>query len=93
MLGFNDKNYFFLVVDGRTCNRAGLFLEECCQIIKRLNFTIILNLDGGASSTLIEDNRLINQPRIKLSDKFCISVYRSERLIPTGLIIISDNFM
>ena len=93
IFGFNDKNYFFLVVDGRTRKSVGLYLEECCELVQCLNFTNAINLDGGASSTLIEGNRLINHPRIKLSKKISIPVYRSERNISTGLIIISDNFM
>lgn len=93
IFGFNDKKFFFLVVDGRTRKSAGLYLEECCELVQKLDFTNAINLDGGASSTLIEDNRLINHPRIKLSDKLSIPVIRSERKIPTALIIVSDNFM
>ena len=93
IFGFNDKFYFFLVVDGRTRKSAGLYLEECCELVQHLGFTNAINLDGGASSTLIEGNRLVNHPRIKLSDKLSIPVYRSERKIPTALIIVSDNFM
>ena len=93
IFGFNDKYYFFLVIDGRTRKSAGLYLEECCELVQCLKFTNAINLDGGASSTLIEGNRLINHPRIKLSKKISIPVYRSERKIPTALIIVSDNFM
>jgi len=93
IFGFNDKYYFFLVVDGRTRKSAGLYLEECCDLVQQLGFTNAINLDGGASSTLIEGNRLINHPRIKLSDKLSIPVFRSERKISTALIILSDNFM
>ncbi len=93
IFGFNDKYYFFLVVDGRTRKSAGLYLEECCELVQHLDFSDAINLDGGASSTLIVNNRLINHPRIKLSDKLSIPVYRSERKIPTALIIVSDNFM
>ena len=93
IFGFNDKYYFFLVVDGRTRKSSGLYLEECCELVQHLEFTSAINLDGGASSTLIEDNHLINHPRIKLSDKLSIPVYRSERKIPTALIIVSDNFL
>jgi len=93
IFGFNDKYYYFLVVDGRTRKSAGLYLEECCELVQHLDFTNAINLDGGASSTLIEGNRLINHPRIKLSNKLSIPVYRSERKIPTAIIIVSDNFM
>ena len=93
IFGFNDKYYFFLVIDGRTRKSAGLYLEECCDLVQQLSFTNAINLDGGASSTLIEGNRLINHPRIKLSKKLSIPVYRSERNIPTALIIVSDNFV
>ena len=93
IFGFNDDFYFFLVVDGRTSKSAGLYLEECGDLVQQLDFTNAINLDGGASSTLIEGNRLINHPRIKLSKKLSIPVYRSERKIPTALIIVFDNYM
>ena len=92
IFGFNDEFYFFLVVDGRTRKSAGLYLEECCELVQHLGFTNAINLDGGASSTLIEGNRLINHPRIKLCKKLGIPVYRSERKIPTALIILPDIF-
>lgn len=93
IFGFNDKFYFFLVVDGRTRKSAGLYLEECCKLVSNLGFSDAINLDGGASSTLIVDKRLINHPRIKLNKKFSIPFWGSERKIPTALIIVSDNFM
>jgi len=93
IFGFNDKYYFFLVIDGRTRKSAGLYLEECCDLVQKLGFTIAINLDGGASSTLIVGNNLINHPRIKLSKKLSIPVFRSERNISTAIIIVSDNFV
>jgi len=93
IFGFNDKFYFFLVVDGRTRKSAGLYLEECCDLVQQLGFIDAINLDGGASSTLIEGNHLINHPHIKISKKLSIPVYRSERNIPTALIIVFDNFV
>ncbi|MHA1561513.1 MAG: phosphodiester glycosidase family protein [Promethearchaeota archaeon] len=93
IFGFNDEFYFFLAVDGRTRKSAGLYLEECSDLVQQLGFTNAINMDGGASSTLIEGNRLINHPRIKLSKKLSIPVFRSERNISTAIIIVSDNFM
>ncbi len=93
IFGFNEKYYFFLVVDGRTRKSAGLYLEECCELVLNLGFSNAINLDGGASSTLIVDNRLINHPRIKLNKKLSIPFWGSERKIPTALIIVSGNFM
>ena len=93
IFGFNNNYYFFMVVDGRTRKSAGLYLEECSDLVQQLGFTNAINLDGGASSTLVKGNHLINHPRIKLSDKLSIPVYRSERKIPTALIIVSDNFV
>ena len=90
IFGFNGRFYFFLVVDGRTRKSAGLYLEECCELVQNLGFTNAINLDGGASSTLIEDNRLINHPRIKLYKKLSIPVWGFERKIPTALILITN---
>ena len=93
IFGFNEKYYFFLAIDGRTRKSAGLYLEECCELVSNLGFSDAINLDGGSSSTLIVDNRLINHPRIKLLNKLSIPFLGSERKIPTALIIVSDNFM
>ncbi len=93
IFGFNDDFYFFLAVDGRTRKSAGLYLEECGDLVQQLDFSNAINLDGGASSTLIEGNCLINHPRIKLSKKLSIPVFRSERKISTALMIVSDNFV
>ncbi len=92
IFGYNSDLYFFLVVDGRTRKSAGLFLEECCELVQRLDFSDAINLDGGASSTLIVDNKLVNHPRIKLTKKLCIPVYGWERKIPVALIIVSNDF-
>ena len=93
IFGFNKKYYFFLVVDGRTRKSVGLYLEECGDLVQQLGFTNAINMDGGASSTLIAGNCLINHPRIKLSKKLSIPVYRSERKISTAIIIKNDNCM
>ena len=93
IFGFNEKYYFFLAVDGRSRKSAGLFLEECCELALNLGFSDAINLDGGASSTLIVENHLINHPRIKINKKLTIPLWGSERKIPTALIIVSDNFL
>lgn len=52
-----------IVVDGRTKNiAAGMTYLELANLAKDLNCTEALNLDGGGSSTLWADGKILNTP-------------------------------
>lgn len=91
IFGYNDESYFFLVVDGRSLKTAGLYLEECAQLVQLLGFRDAINLDGGASSTLVVGGKRINEPRFSFIRGSCIFSARipgKERAIPTFLYVI-----
>lgn len=74
-IGYDDERIWALVCDGPLTDpvfrkkvgadnapNAGLYLWEVAEIMIALGATDALNLDGGGGSTLIYDQKLINQP-------------------------------
>ena len=62
-IGIIDKNhYVFVVSDGRTSESQGLSLYELAEHMKELGCTTAYNLDGGGSSTMVYNGRIINKP-------------------------------
>jgi len=51
-----------IVVDGRQVDSRGVYLEELAILMSQFNCHEALNLDGGGSSALIIDKKLINRP-------------------------------
>lgn len=62
-IGIIDTNhYVFVVSDGRTSKSAGLTLYELATYMKNLGCTTVYNLDGGGSSTMYFNGKVINEP-------------------------------
>ncbi|MFC1544301.1 phosphodiester glycosidase family protein, partial [Gemmatimonadota bacterium] len=57
-----EGDLVLLIVDGRQPNSRGVDLIELATIMRDLGCVEALNLDGGGSSTLIINGRLINRP-------------------------------
>lgn len=55
-------HYLFVVSDGRTEESEGLTLLQLAQIMQDEGCTLAYNLDGGGSSTLYFNGRVINNP-------------------------------
>ena len=55
-------HYVFVVSDGRTSESEGLSLYELAQFMQSLGVTIAYNLDGGGSSTMYFNGKIINNP-------------------------------
>lgn len=74
-----DGSLVFVVVDGRQKDLSdGLTLNELGQELLKLGVKDAVNLDGGASSEMIIDGKIVNSP----------SAGR-ERMLPSGFIIKS----
>ncbi len=58
----DDLHYVFVVSDGRTNESAGLSLYELATFIEGLGATTAYNLDGGGSSTMYFNGKVINHP-------------------------------
>ena len=62
-IGMIDKlHYIFVVSDGRTAQSAGLSLLELAKVMQEYGCTVAYNLDGGGSSTMVFNGRIINNP-------------------------------
>ena len=55
-------HYLFVVADGRSGESQGLTLYELAQFLKDLGAGTAYNLDGGGSSAMIFQGRLVNDP-------------------------------
>tara|TARA_B110000438_G_C15774606_1_gene633478 strand:- start:459 stop:1412 length:954 start_codon:yes stop_codon:yes gene_type:complete len=51
-----------VVIDGRQVNSRGVDLNELAIIMKDLDCVEAINLDGGGSSSMVVDGKLINRP-------------------------------
>lgn len=60
-IGWNDKYFFMVVVDGRQpLFSIGMSLKELAELMEKLGCTQALNLDGGGSSTFWLGGRTLN---------------------------------
>ena len=81
VLGWNDKQFFLTVVDGRQESlSAGMTYPELASLMSGLGCTHAINLDGGGSSTLWLDGHIMNSP----SDGH-------ERRVANSLIVVSNK--
>ena len=51
-----------LVVDGRLVDRRGVDLQELAILMRDLGCVEAINLDGGGSSAMVVDGKLLNRP-------------------------------
>ena len=62
-VGYTENNKLILmVVDGRQPESRGVYLEELAVMLKYFNCYEAINLDGGGSSAIVADTRLLNRP-------------------------------
>ncbi|WP_138493618.1 phosphodiester glycosidase family protein [Paenibacillus pinistramenti] len=62
----SPNHYVFVVVDGRQENYSrGMTLNEFAQLFEDLGATDAYNLDGGGSSTMYFNGRVVNSPGSK----------------------------
>ena len=57
-----NGHYLFVVSDGRTEESEGLSLYELADFMKSLGAETVYNLDGGGSSTMYFEGKVINNP-------------------------------
>jgi Exopolysaccharide biosynthesis protein related to N-acetylglucosamine-1-phosphodiester alpha-N-acetylglucosaminidase len=55
-------HYIMVVSDGRTSESAGLTLYQLAQVMQEEGCTEAYNLDGGGSSTMYYDGKVVNNP-------------------------------
>ena len=57
-----DQHLVLMVVDGRQAESRGVYLEELALMMSDFKCIEALNLDGGGSSAMVADSRLLNKP-------------------------------
>lgn len=57
-----NGDVIFMVVDGRQIDSRGVYLKELAMLMAQFDCEQALNLDGGGSSALIINGKLINKP-------------------------------
>ncbi|MBR6681815.1 MAG: phosphodiester glycosidase family protein [Clostridia bacterium] len=58
----NELHYVLVVSDGRTKASEGLTLYELAEFMQSLGTKVAYNLDGGGSSTMVFNGKMINNP-------------------------------
>ena len=58
----DELHYVFVVSDGRTGDSEGLSLYELAEFMQSLGVEKAYNLDGGGSSTMVFNGKVINNP-------------------------------
>lgn len=58
----SDNHYVFVVSDGRTSESEGLSLYELAEFMDSLGCITAYNLDGGGSSTMYFNGKVVNNP-------------------------------
>jgi len=58
----DDLHYVFVVSDGRTSDSSGLSLYQLAEFMQGLGAETAYNLDGGGSSTMVFNGKVVNNP-------------------------------
>jgi hypothetical protein len=62
-IGWNDKEIMFVTVDGRQPRLSdGMTLPELAEFLAKLQCTEAMNLDGGGSTEVWMDGKILNSP-------------------------------
>lgn len=79
-VGFSrdSSTLFVLTVDGRSENSGGMTLIELASVMRELGAWQAMNFDGGGSTTMVVDGRVVNRP----SDK------EGERAVGNALLVV-----
>lgn len=59
-----DNNLVIVTVDGREASSIGLTLTELAYFMKSIGCTNAMNLDGGGSTVMYVNGRVVNHPQV-----------------------------
>lgn len=60
-----DGNFIMVAVDGREGTSVGLTLKELAWFMKSIGCINAMNLDGGGSTVMYVNGRVVNMPKVK----------------------------
>lgn len=58
----DGKKLYFVVVDGRQASSIGITLDDLANLMIRLGAHNAINLDGGGSTTMVVNGKVVNSP-------------------------------
>jgi len=64
-----DGKFLMITVDGRTEHSAGIDLYDLAKLLLELGATDAMNLDGGGSTTMFVDGKVVNKPSDKEGER------------------------
>lgn len=64
-----DGKFLMVTVDGRSESSGGIGLQALAEILLELGATDAMNLDGGGSSTMFLDGKVVNKPSDKEGER------------------------
>lgn len=68
-----DSAIVLVVLDSNTGTRITATLEDCQEVMAKLNCVTAINLDGGKSTTMYYNGEVINNPSFALGERAIIS--------------------
>ena len=77
-----DGIVVILVIDGRSRASMGIDLNTAIEIMERYDVYNAANLDGGSSTTLVVNNKIINNPTS--------STASGQRYLPVALVVVDE---
>jgi len=64
-----DGKFLMITVDGRTESSGGIGLQDLAEYLLSLGATDAMNLDGGGSTTMFVDSKVVNHPSDKEGER------------------------
>ncbi len=64
-----DGKFLMVTVDGRSESSGGIGLQNLAEILLELGATDAMNLDGGGSTTMFLDGKVVNHPSDKEGER------------------------
>ena len=78
----SDNNLIFVTADGREGSSIGMTLMELARFMQSLGCIGAINLDGGGSTVMYVDGKVVNRPQVKggipLSNALVLSVVEDD---------------
>lgn len=80
-----DGKFLMITVDGRTEASGGIGLQDLAEYLLSLGATDAMNLDGGGSTTMFLDGKVVNHPSDKEGErKVSDAILVTPRVKPVG---------
>lgn len=75
LLGINDSFVFICTVDGRKRNKPGMTFSQAAELMIAFGCNYAINLDGGGSTRMLYNGKVVNSPTENRSVDNVIAVY------------------